>query len=77
MATIVSKTKFKARALEYFRGVEETGEEVIITDRGRQVLRLIRYVPDPVKELEALRGTVLSYEDPFEPVGMEDWETAR
>ena len=34
----VSKTQFKAQALQYFRQVEQTGQEVVITDRGRPVV---------------------------------------
>jgi len=34
MERMVSKSTFKARALEYFRQVEETGEEFTITDHG-------------------------------------------
>jgi len=37
MEKIVSKAGFKPKALEYFRLVEETGIELIITDRGRPV----------------------------------------
>jgi prevent-host-death family protein len=36
----ISKSKLKAHMLEVFRHVEETGEEVIVTDRGRAVLRI-------------------------------------
>ena len=35
-------------------------------------------LPDPVEAAEALkdlRGTVLRYDDPLEPVGLEDWES--
>jgi prevent-host-death family protein len=37
---IISKSKLKAHMLEVFRRVEETGEEVVVTDRGRAVLRI-------------------------------------
>ncbi len=36
----VSKSKFKAQALEYFREVERSGREMIVTDRGRPVATL-------------------------------------
>lgn len=34
----VSKGKLKARMLEFFRDVEASGEPLIVTDRGREVL---------------------------------------
>ena len=75
MAQTVSKSRLKARALEYFRQVERTGEELIVTDRGRPVLKIVPYREDPGDALLALRDTVVSYEAPTEPVGEEDWES--
>ncbi|MEM6910187.1 MAG: type II toxin-antitoxin system prevent-host-death family antitoxin [Verrucomicrobiota bacterium] len=37
---LVSKGKLKAKMLEYFRQVEQTGEPLIVTDRGREVLEV-------------------------------------
>ena len=71
----VSKSRFKARALEYFREVEESGGEIVITDRGRPVLKLVRYRPDEASPESTLRDTVLRYDDPTLPVGEEDWES--
>jgi antitoxin (DNA-binding transcriptional repressor) of toxin-antitoxin stability system len=70
----VSKSKFKAQALELFREVEQSGEALVITDRGRPVLQLTPYCPDPEIALEHLRDTVLEYQDPFAPVADDDWE---
>lgn len=75
--TNVSKSRFKARALEYFRQVESTGQPLIITDRGRPVLKLVPYRDDPREALRVLRDTVVRYEAPTEPVGEEDWEAER
>jgi len=77
MEVRVSKSKFKARALEYFRRVERTGEPLIITDRGRPVLKIVPYLEEPEAALRALRGSVLAYDRPFEPVCLEDWEALR
>jgi antitoxin (DNA-binding transcriptional repressor) of toxin-antitoxin stability system len=74
----ISKGKFKAHALELFRKVQETGEPLIITDYGKSVLKLIPY--DEKKEsvtLESLRDTIIKYEDPLDPVGVEDWEAIK
>ena len=37
---VVSKGKLKAKMLEYFREVERTGEPLIVTDHGREVLEI-------------------------------------
>ena len=73
----VSKSRFKAHALEIFRQVERTGRGVIVTDRGKPVLRVLPYREDPHAALRALRETVVRYEAPTEPVADEDWEAAR
>ena len=77
MSTLVSKSAFKARALHFFREVERTGREVVVTDNGRPVLKVVPYARDPAEGLKALRGSVLRYDDPTEPVGVEDWESLR
>ncbi len=71
----ISKSKFKQRALEYFREVERSGKELIITDRGKPVIKIVPYSEDSDKGMEALRGTVVKYDQPTEPVGLEDWES--
>jgi prevent-host-death family protein len=41
MNTTVSKARLKARMLEYLREVERTGDPLIVTDRGRPVLKIV------------------------------------
>ena len=77
MKRMVSKSRFKPRALNYFREVEQTGTEIIITDRGKPVLKLVPYSEKPEKWLKSLRGSVLRYKAPTDPVSGEDWETTR
>jgi len=77
MESSVSKSKFKPKALEYFRRVEETGEEIVITDKGRPVLKIVPYRGTATDPRAALRGTVLRYDRPTEPVGREDWEALK
>ncbi|BCH21945.1 type II toxin-antitoxin system Phd/YefM family antitoxin [Mesorhizobium sp. L-8-3] len=74
MTEHVSKSQFKARALEFFRRVETTGEPVVITDRGQPKLEIRRYSAPRRDSLETLRGTVLRYDAPMEPVGDDVWE---
>jgi len=77
MKEMISKSKFKPRALEYFRLVEKTGKPLIIADRGKPVIKIVPYSEDPEEALKALRGSVLSYERPLDPVGIRDWESLK
>ena len=72
MSQHVSKSLFKAKALEFFRQVEASGEPVIVTDHGLPRLEVRRYQSSARTPLERLRGSVLRYEDPTEPVGEDD-----
>ena len=73
----VSKSHFKAHALQLFREVEASGEPLVVTDHGRPTLELRPYRPaaptDP-NPLEQLRGSVLRFDDPFAPVAGNDWD---
>jgi prevent-host-death family protein len=71
----VSKSRFKAKALDYFRQVEKTGKELVVTDRGKPVLKIVPYRGEACEVLRALRGSVLEYDDPTAPVAVEDWES--
>jgi len=77
MDNVISKSKFKPHALKYFRYVEETGKELIITDRGKPTLKIVPFSEDPLESLKALRNSVIKYEDPTAPVGLEDWESLK
>jgi antitoxin (DNA-binding transcriptional repressor) of toxin-antitoxin stability system len=70
----VSKSQFKAKALELFRQVEASGESVIVTDNGRPTIEVRRYKADNRSPLERLRGSVIELDDPFEPIGEKAWE---
>lgn len=39
----VSKSVLKGKMLEYFRRVEETGEELVVTDNGRPVVKVVPF----------------------------------
>ena len=74
MEQIISKSQFKPRALQYFREVQEKGLELIITDHGKPVIKIIPYSKNHKEVLKRLQNTVLKYEDPTDPVGVEHWE---
>ncbi|MEX3630484.1 MAG: type II toxin-antitoxin system prevent-host-death family antitoxin [Burkholderia sp.] len=73
----VSKSEFKAKALEYFRQVEASGESVIVTDHGKPALEVRPYRHVQRSPLDVLRGSVVRYENPTDPVGEGDWEAAQ
>ena len=75
MAYRISKSQFRAQALKYLREVQETGRELMITEGGEPVLRIVRYRPNPLTALEELRGSVVRYDDPTSPMCPEDWES--
>jgi len=74
--TMISKSKFKARALEYFREVERTGRPLVVTDHGRPVLKIVPYRDDPSTLLGELKDTVVRYEAPTEPVSDDEWKAS-
>jgi antitoxin (DNA-binding transcriptional repressor) of toxin-antitoxin stability system len=77
MTDTVSKTLFKAKALELFRQVERTGKPLVITDRGVPVLTLAPFRAAPDATVTLLRESVVKYNAATEPVGGDDWEAAR
>ena len=74
MERIISKSKFKPKALHYFRIVQESGRELIISDHGKPVLKIVPYREDINEKLDVLRNSVKIYIDPTEPVGLDDWD---
>lgn len=73
---LVSKSEFKAKALEFLRQVESSGETLIVTDHGKPAVEVRPYRGVERSPLEALRGTVLRYDNPTLPVG-DDWEAVQ
>lgn len=77
MENVVSKSKFKPNALKYFRQIEKTGRELIITDHGKPSIKIVPYNDDPMASLKSLKNTVIKYIDPIQPVSEEDWEALK
>jgi len=70
----ISKSNFKAHALEVMRDVEQTGDEVIITSHGKPALIVKKFKQQKSSPLEKLRGSVVKYSSPTSPVSEDDWE---
>jgi hypothetical protein len=73
METEISKSKFKAHALEIFRHIEKTGKPVVITDNGTPTLTVAKFRPRAHDPLARLKGSVLRFDQPLAPVD-ESWE---
>lgn len=73
----ISKSKLKAKMLETFRQLEASGEELIVTDQGKPVLKIV-----PIKEKAGVdevfgdvQGQVAYLEDINTPT-LPEWEDA-
>jgi antitoxin (DNA-binding transcriptional repressor) of toxin-antitoxin stability system len=73
MAESISKSKLKARMLEIFRQLEASGDDLIVTDRGTPVLRIVPYnQKTSVDDLfESVQGQVIYLEDVDTPTTIE------
>ena len=79
---MVSKGRLKARMLEYFREVEATGEPLIVTDHGREVLEVRPVKPrlGTVAELLAEyrsgpgSGILAGEKELLRPEAVDNWE---
>jgi prevent-host-death family protein len=71
---MISKSLFKSHLLEYLRKVETGKKPLIITHGGKPVAKVIPYNEDADMILKSLQGSVITYRDPYDPVGEEDWE---
>jgi prevent-host-death family protein len=70
----VSKSALKAKMLEYFRRVQDTGEELIVTDNNEPVIRITAIRKRrPASEVFAdVRGRVVYRGDLLEPT-VDEW----
>ncbi len=77
MTETISKSKLKAKMLEVFRDIEASGNELIVTDHNKPVLRIV-----PIKEkstvddlFDSLQGKVVYLEDINSPT-IDEWSEA-
>ena len=74
MPESISKSKLKSKMLEIFRRLEADGDELIVTDNGKPVLRIIPYnQKSSVADLfSPYQGQVVYLEDVDTPT-MNEW----
>ena len=71
----VSKSKLKAEMLRIFREIEQSGEELIVTDNNRPVLsiRPLSHGRSFEEVFADFQGKIIFHEDPTTPTS-DDWE---
>ena len=77
MQQVVSKSQFKAQALEYLREVEKQNKQVIITHAGKPVAKVVPYKEENQDKVirEFLKGSLRYYIEPDEPaIDPQDWD---
>jgi prevent-host-death family protein len=68
---------FKARCLELMNRVRETGVEYIVTKHGEPVAKLVPYeAPGRASLFGSMKGTVLRFDRPFDPLD-DEWDVGR
>lgn len=71
----VSKGVLKSHLLEYFREIERTGNELIVTDHRKPVLKIVplkRNFNSAESVFKAYRGHIVYHEDITAPT-MDEW----
>ena len=65
----IAAAEFKATCLQLMDRVRETGVEYVVTKHGEPVAKLVPYTaPKKTTLFGAMRGTVLRYDRPFDPI---------
>jgi prevent-host-death family protein len=66
----VGSAEFKARCLELVEHVREARAEYVVTRHGVPVARLVPVEAEdkPASLIGSMAGSVLQYDDPFEPI---------
>ena len=75
-ARAVTASEFKARCLQLMDEVNDSGEEIVITKRGRPVSRLVPYRERPATLFGMFAGEMKILGDIIEPIDVE-WEANR
>ncbi len=73
----IAAAEFKATCLQLMDRVREAGVEYVITKRGEPVAKLVPYTaPKKRSFVGGMKGTVLRYDRPFDPIDGE-WDINR
>ena len=69
---VLSKSQLKSQLLKTLRLVEKERKPLLITHGGKPVVRIVPYTQDPQQILKELRGSVIAYREPTNPVAEAD-----
>jgi prevent-host-death family protein len=69
----IAAGEFKARCLKLMDEVNESGEELVVTKRGKPVVKLVPVRPKGKSFFGAMKGTATVHGDIIGPF-FEDWE---
>ena len=74
----LSVSEFKAKALGVLDRVARTGEGVVVTKRGKPIVKVIPFFSDSEALVPgSMQGSVLEEEDIVSPLGADLWDAAR
>ena len=80
MSKTIPAAAFQAKCLRLINEMSQDGEPVTITNRGRPVAVLSPVRPELAERsiVGAMKGSVLAYDDPFQPAAEpSDWNAVR
>ena len=80
MGKTIAASAFQAKCLRIINEMGHVGEPVTITNRGRPVAVLSPVRPEQAEQsiVGAMKGSVLAYDDPFQPAAdPTDWNAVR
>ena len=79
MEKSVTATRFKAECLKLIETMNRDGQPIVVTRHGKPVARLTPAAEEKRPSIiGSMRGTVLRYDDPFEPaIAPEEWDAMR
>ena len=80
MSKTIAASAFQAKCLRIINEMSQDGEAVTITNRGRPVAVLSPVRPEKGERsiVGAMKGSVLAYDDPFQPAAdPSDWNAVR
>ena len=80
MSKTIAASEFQAKCLRLINEMGQDGEAVTITNRGRPVAVLSPVRPEQAERsiVGAMKGSVLAYDDPFQPAAdSTQWNAVR
>lgn len=71
----IAAGQFKNQCLALMDEVQQTGEPLVVTKRGKPVVKLVPIIRDDDDFFDSMKGRVTVTGDIINTVPLEDWET--